>query len=339
MRRAILFATTFIVAGTALNAPAESLHDRIQRANGLLKQGESDKAIDSYNEIKVDHPDSPVLEYNIGCAEYEKQLKALQAEDSKKDANFSEAIQSFERAMQSDNSEVSESAAYNRATALAQTAKTLEAPEQTPPAPGMSALGGTNGTQPKPAPELTAGNSKEREKAFRDAMNAYQDILAKNPGNVGAQHNIDHLRYMMKKTPPPPPPSQGGQDEKDQNQGGTEKNEQQQPQQDPSNEQSDQQPQDQPQQQDNEQKDHEQSSQPNKPEPDENSEGRQNDKQPDNGEMQEEPQENKDDAGTPPPDLQSVEALLQSLEAQDKEMQKEIRKGNQPTRVRSTGWW
>ena len=339
MRNAVLFVTTFVIAGTALCASAESLHDRIQRANGLLKQGETDMAIDSYNEIKVDHPESPVLEYNIGCAEYEKQLKELQAEETKKDANFSEAIQSFERAMQSDNSEVSESAAYNRATALAQTAKTLEAPEQEQPPAGKAALGPADEAAPKPAPEVTAGNSKERERAFRDAMNAYQDILAKNPDNVGAQHNIDHLRYMMKKTPPPPPPSQGGQDEKEQNQGGSDKNDQQQPQQDPSNQQSDQQPQDQPQQQDSEQKDQEQSSQPNKPEPNEKSEGQQQEQKPDSGKMEQEPQEGKEDADTPPPDRQSVEALLQSLEAQDKEMQKQIRKGERTTRVRSTGWW
>ena len=98
-------------------------------------------------------------------------------------------------------------------------------------------------------------------------------------------------------------------------------------------------PQDQPQQQDSEQKDQEQSSQPNKPEPNEKSEGQQQEQKPDSGKMEQEPQEGKEDADTPPPDRQSVEALLQSLEAQDKEMQKQIRKGERTTRVRSTGWW
>ncbi|MCC6798270.1 MAG: hypothetical protein IT366_24365 [Candidatus Hydrogenedentes bacterium] len=319
-------------------ASAESLHDRIQRANGLLKQGETGKALDSYNEIKVDHPDSPVLEYNIGCAEYEQQLKDLQANAKKAKPDFSQAIQSFEQAMQSKSPEVSESAAYNRATALAQTAKALEEPKEQP-SPSVTAPGTRKDIDPHQTQGPIEANSTEREKAFRDAINAYQDVLAKDPGNVSAQHNIDHLRYTMKKGTPPPPPSQGGEDQQEQDQGGTGQNQEQQPKQDPSKEQSDQQPQDQPQQQDNEQKDQEQSSQPNKPEPNENSEGQQSETQPDSGEMQEEPQENREDAGTPPPDLQSVEALLQSLEAQDKEMQKELRKGDRTTRVRSTGWW
>lgn len=332
-KRILLVGLISIVASSWSVASAESLHDRIQRANGLLKQGETDKAIDSYNEIKVDHPESPVLEYNIGCAEYEKQLKEAQSDETKAKPNFSEAIQSFERAMQSGDPTVNESAAYNRATALAQTAKSIEGTE------GEPGAGGADGATTPPAPQPTATSSTEREKAFRDAMAAYQDILTKNPQNASAQHNIDHLRYTMKKGSPPPPPSQGGQDQQDQNQGGTGENQQQQPQQDPSNQQSDQQPQDEPQQQDNEQKDEERSSQPNTPEPKEKREGQEQNQQPDSGQAEQQPEQERDDTGTPPPDRQSVEALLQSLEAQDKEMQKEIRKGDRPTRVRSTGWW
>jgi Ca-activated chloride channel family protein len=290
-------------------ASAESLHDRIQHANGLLRSGETDKALDAYRNIQVDNPDSPVLDYNIGCAEYEKAMKALQSKEGKADTGaLSEAIESFDRAVHSADPAVSESAAFNRANCFAQTAKNAEGAAQA-----------------------------DRVKSFQEAIRAYEDVLKKDPGNGGAKQNIDHLRYMLKKTPPPPPPQEGGDDsEPKDDQSGDNKNKQQQQQSDPSGEQN---PDSQPQQQDQQQQNsEEQSSQPDQPQ-DQQNQSENNSEQEQNSGAEQNPNEAKQDPGAPPPDQQSFEALLQSLENQDKEMQKDLRKGARAARVRSTGWW
>jgi hypothetical protein len=302
-----------VVIAIAGAASADSLHDRILRANGLLRSGEADKALDSYHAIQVDHPESPVLDYNVGCAEYEKGVKALQSDDKKKDgAALSQAIESFNRAIQSGDPAVSESAAFNRANCLAQTAKNLGEGEA----------------------------QGDRVKAFQDAIRAYDDVLKSDPNNDGAKQNIDHLRYMMKKTPPPPPPQQGGDDSKPQdNQSGKDENKQQQDQNDPSNRQDQQKPDDQSQQQNQQQEKEDNASQPDKPQDRQNQADNSQDRQQDSGQSEQNSNEEKNDAGTPPPDRQSVEALLQSLENQDKEMQKDLRKGARTARVRPSGWW
>ncbi len=303
-----------VVIAIAGAASADSLHDRIQQANGLLRSGEADKALDSYHAIQVDHPESPVLDYNVGCAEYEKGVKALQSDDKKEDdAALSQALESFNRAVQSGDPVVSESAAFNRANCLAQTAKSLEEGE-------------------------AQGN---RVKAFQDAIRAYDDVLKSDPNNDGAKQNIDHLRYVMKKTSPPPPPQQGGDDSKPQDdQSGKDQNKQQQDQNDPSNRPDQQKPDDQQQQQqDQQQKNEDKTSQPDKPHDRQNQADNKQEQQQDSGQSEQDPNDEQKDAGTPTPDRQSVEALLQSLENQDKEMQKELRKGARTARVRPSGWW
>lgn len=303
----------FLIAGAMLfcGAGAESLHDRIERANGLLRSGEVDEALDAYHQIQVDHPDSAVLEYNIGCAEYEKGLRELKSgPEGGGSKALNEAITSFDRAMQDTDAVVGTSAAFNRANSMAQIAKHTN--EEAAPA--------------------------ERAKSYQEAIRAFEDVLKVDPSNAGAKQNIDHLRYVLKKTPPPPPPQQGGDDSKPQeDQGGEDQNQQQQN--SSPNQQGDQEPENQPQQQDQQQERQESDSnvsQQNEQQDENESEEieNQNTDAP-REEMTDSPQ---DDA-TPPPDKQSVEALLQSLENLDKEMQKDLRKGSRTARVRSSGWW
>jgi len=168
-----------ILSATAV---AESMHDRVQRANGLLRSGEAEKALDEYHQIQVDHPNSPVLEYNIGCAQYEQGLKALQSQkEAESETAFSQAKDSFDRALQSGNDAVRSSATFNRANSLAQTAKLL-------------------GDKATPEQKL---------QTYHDAIHAYEDVLQTDPSNAGAQQNIDHLRYMLKRAMQEPPPQQG----------------------------------------------------------------------------------------------------------------------------------
>lgn len=310
MPKSVLLATVMLMP---LAVSAESLHDRIQQANGLLKSGEVDKALDSYHELQLDHPDSPVLNYNVGCAEYEKGIKAVQSDEKSADkASFSRAVDQFNRAMQSDDPKVRNSAAYNRATALAQTAKHLG--------------------KDNPA--------SDRLKAFQDAIRAYEDVLKTEPDNEGAKQNIDHLRYAMKLATLPPPPQQEGQQSKQQENQGDDKNQPNPDSNQQNTEQNEQKPDSQPQQQDeqNQQQDPNTSSQQNQgQERQDRSDAGQDQSQAAN--QSEEEEDRQQSAGTPPPDRQTVEALLQNLDDQDKQFQKELNKGERTTRVRASGWW
>ena len=293
---------------------ADSLHDRIQQANGLLRSGEVDKALDSYHEIQVDHPDAPVLDYNIGCAEYDKGVKTLESGEKKDNgAPLSEAIASFDRAIQSGDPAVAGNAAFNRANCLAQTAKSAGA-----------------GADP-------AG----RTKAFYDAIRAYEDVVKADPENAGAKQNIDHLRYMMKKASPPPPPQPGGESSKPQeDQGGQDQDQQQQPQDGQSDQQNQQQQSEQ--QQDQQQRDQQQQDKdPSAQQDEQQSQQEQSNVSPDDrqdtGAPEQQPEQQEQTGGAP--DRQTVEALLQSLENQDNEMQKELRQGARTARVRPSAWW
>ncbi|NUM54644.1 MAG: hypothetical protein HUU46_13450 [Candidatus Hydrogenedentes bacterium] len=301
------------VAPLSFNALAEPLHDRILRANGLLRSGEVDKALDAYHQIQVDHPDSPVVQYNIGCAEYEKGVRALNSDEAKNEPGaMSEAIASFDRAIQGGDSTVATRAAFNRANSLAEIAK----------ASGEGAA------------------AADRAKSFQEAIRAYEDVLKSDPDNAGAKQNIDHLRYMLKKTPPPTPPQQGGDDSPQQDdQSGESQDQQQQQQNDSSEEPGGQQPESQPQQQDREQQDEESESSPDRTEQPKDQQNTGDNQREESGASEEEMSQPPQDGESPTPDQQSVEALLQSLENLDKEMQKDLRKGSRTARVRSSGWW
>lgn len=310
MRKRVYLAAVILIP---LAVSAESLHDRIQQANGLLKSGEVDKALDAYHELQIDHPDSPVLDYNVGCAEYEKGVRTIQSDKKSADkAALSRAVDQFNRAMQSGDPKVSNSAAYNRATTLAQTAKLL------------------GNDEPQP----------ERVKAFQDAIRAYEDVLKADPDNEGAKQNIDHLRYAMKLATLPPPPQQGGEDSKQQENQGNDKNQPNPDASQPNEEQNEQKPDNQPQQQD------EQNQQDNQNTSSQQSQGKEQQDQSNAGQDQsqaanplEQEEDRQQSTGTPPPDRQAVEALLQNLDDQDKQLQKELNKGERTTRVRASGWW
>ncbi len=83
--------STRLRAGFTLLAAALCLgwmnptRDRIAEANRLFKQGKFDDAIGTYGEALVDDPDSPLLNFNMGDANY-------------KAGKYTEAINSFARA-------------------------------------------------------------------------------------------------------------------------------------------------------------------------------------------------------------------------------------------------
>jgi Ca-activated chloride channel family protein len=89
--------------------------DRIAAANQLFKQGKYEEALTKYGDVLVDHPDSPLLNFNMGDANY-------------KAGKYAEAIASFSR-VRSDDQATTRAAktAYNIGNAEYRLAAAAEA--------------------------------------------------------------------------------------------------------------------------------------------------------------------------------------------------------------------
>lgn len=304
----------FLAAGSAYG---ESFAARVNQGTELLRKGDVEGALKTYRDMQVESPESPELYYNIGCAQYESAMKDIQSETP--DLAFEslkQAEASFDKVATARDPELRMSAAYNRANCAAQLAKQ----------------------------SVAAGKTKEAPALFESAVKAYEDVLKRYPDHPGAKTNLDHMRFLLKKmlqNPPPPQEQQGEmQDEKkDQqkqdesksdeaksDQEGGEKNDQQ--------AQSEQDQQKQSQEQKDQQKQEEQAKAQ---------------------EQEEKPEEQQSAQETPPPgssaatqekaegspekkDLDTVEAILQSLEDQDNREQTSLKNIPQEGRVRRD-WW
>ncbi len=82
--RFTVFAAMLLWSVTLSHAWMNPTRDRIDDANRLFKQGKYEDAISKYGESLVDDPDSPLLNFNMGDANY-------------KAGKYSEAINSFAR--------------------------------------------------------------------------------------------------------------------------------------------------------------------------------------------------------------------------------------------------
>ena len=151
------------------------------------------------------------------------------------------------------------------------------------------------------------GDQEKAVEAFEGSIRAYEQVLMDQPTHSGALRNLEHMRYLLKKmlqNPPPPQEQQQQQQEGEQEQ-----------------EQESQRPQD---QQDGDQEQQEnQEDQPPQPNPADNTQSGETDQ----------PQE--------PEDLnrENIEAILQSLEDQDREEQQRLRRSKIPPRIRGDKWW
>ncbi len=113
-----------ILAFIPLLAHADSIRERLNAANQLLRQGDVEGALNGYRDLRVDAPESPELQYDIGCAEYQRALQDIDSAEVGKDKDpFEEARVSFDKALAMGSGRVRQNAAFNRANCLAQYAK------------------------------------------------------------------------------------------------------------------------------------------------------------------------------------------------------------------------
>lgn len=158
---------------------------------------------------------------------------------------------------------------------------------------------------------MATGDHEATVAAFEESIREYETVLDMQPDHEGAQANLNHMRYELKKLMQNPPPEQ------DQEGEGEEDNEESEPQEG----------------EDNQEQNEEEEQEPADPSEDENSEQQPPEDQEFNGEPS--------DQETEPEELnrQNIEAILQSLEDQDREEQKDLRKSKTPPRIRGDRWW
>lgn len=178
----------------------ESFTDRLEKAHGLLREGKPEEAMSVYRDLQTDDPESDILYYSIGCAEYEKGKADAEAGATEgATESLKEAADSFQRVAISPTAAIRRGARYNLANSKAQLAKQAAA----------------------------AGQSDAAGKGFEEAIRAYDECLRLYPDNENARNNRDHVRYLLKKMlqNPPAPQQQSNdeqnQDQEKQNQGGS----------------------------------------------------------------------------------------------------------------------
>jgi Ca-activated chloride channel family protein len=105
---------TLLTAAALCLAWMNPTRDRTDEGNRLFKQGKYDAAIAKYGEVLVDNPDSALLNFNMGDANY-------------KAGKFSEALASFVRVRSSDDPKQVAKVNYNAGNAQYRLAAAAEA--------------------------------------------------------------------------------------------------------------------------------------------------------------------------------------------------------------------
>lgn len=176
---AILFLT--LAAAPAVPAHADTFREKLAAANALLQKGLIDDATAALQELKVDNPDEPAVDYALGAAQYQR-AEGLGAAGKAEEAiaAYKEAATRFGGIAQHADKQIAGAAAFARANAIAQQAKLTATPE----------------------------HYKEGIAALRNAEAAYVELLSHDPQNVAAQRNLDHVRYQLKQLLQHPPENQ-----------------------------------------------------------------------------------------------------------------------------------
>ncbi|MFM1919735.1 MAG: hypothetical protein RLZZ303_1369 [Candidatus Hydrogenedentota bacterium] len=175
-------------------ASAASFNERLSEANSLLSSGRYDEAVAMLDELKVDYPERPAIDYALGVAQYQR-AEGLNAAGKPGEAlaAYQDAENRFAGISAHADEEVAVAAAFARANAMAQQAKmTAASPDK----------------------------FKEGVAALRKAEQAYVELIKRAPGLVAAQRNLDHVRLTLKRMlqNPPQNPEQPEQEEQEQQQ-------------------------------------------------------------------------------------------------------------------------
>lgn len=162
------------------------------------------------------------------------------------------------------------------------------------------------------------GQHEKTVAAFEESIMAYESVLRSQPNHTGARKNLDHMRYLLKsllQNPPDEPPQTGENgEESDESEGEKSEDQQQGDQEDAQSE-----------------FDENQDSEP--LDPNDEPQGGSEDEQDFSGQPSDQEMEPKE------LNRQNIEAILQSLEDQDREEQKSLRRAKGPPIIQGGKWW
>ena len=94
------FVLVLILISPLLVAWLKPNADKINAGNRHYKQGEYDRALESYNEVLINLPKSPYIHYNIGNASYQK-------------GDYKKAVEAYTESLFTDDDALEEKANYN----------------------------------------------------------------------------------------------------------------------------------------------------------------------------------------------------------------------------------
>ena len=168
---------------------AEYFDGRFEPGYSLLEQGEFDKALENFEQLKTDTPDSELVDYSIASVAYRKAVSLRENENIEGAIEeFSKAKGQFDPLASSIDEFLREHAPLNSANCTSQIAK-LYHPEQ---------------------------QYKERVQGLAQALHEYDTFLGQFPGHTVAQRNRDHVSYLLKQLLRNPPPEEEQEQEQEQ---------------------------------------------------------------------------------------------------------------------------
>ena len=148
------------------------LKDRLTAVQEYLDAGKGDKAVELLRELQTDYPDSPLVAYSMGMAQYKRAAQQLDlgAADEAA-AAYGEARSAFESAVaKAKEPALAREAAFALSNAIARRAMAIPAQEKRAEAIG----------------------------AFKEAVNSYESLLEKYPDMASARKNLDNVQYQLK---------------------------------------------------------------------------------------------------------------------------------------------
>lgn len=179
MRRTVM---VLFLLGFCMTANAVEYFDkRFQPGYDFLSAGEFDQALESFNQLKTETPDSALVDYSIASTYYQKAL-ALGTPETKETTieSLFQAKEIFEELIRMPEPFLQENAPFNSANCSAQIAKLYD-----------------------PAAEYS-----QRVQGLRTAIEEFDKVLLQHPDNQSAQRNRDHLSYLLKSMLQDPPEEQ-----------------------------------------------------------------------------------------------------------------------------------
>lgn len=173
----------------------EYFDERFAPGYEFLDEGEFDKALEAFNELKIETPESALVDYSIASTYYKKAVSRISDENKEEVIeSLMEAKERFEELIRKPEPFLKENAPFNAANCSAQIAKLYDPKEEY----GQRVIG------------------------LKGAIDEYDKVLLVDPEHVSAKKNRNHLSYLLKKMLQDPPPEQKSPEEGD---GGEEENE------------------------------------------------------------------------------------------------------------------